>query len=119
MTYYSLSGGELFDRIADDSYTMSEAEVIKYMKQVIEGLEYMHENSIVHLDIKAENIMSETSKSSSIKLVDFGLSAKLNPNDEVKVTTATADFAAPEIANYSPVGFYTDMWAVGVLSYAL
>ena len=48
----SLSGGELFDRIADDNYKMTEAEVIKYIRQVVAALKHMHENSIVHLDIK-------------------------------------------------------------------
>lgn len=63
--------------------------------------------------------MCETSRSTDIKLVDFGLATKLNPQDEVRVTTATPEFAAPEIADHNPVGFYTDMWAVGVLSYIL
>ena len=36
-----------------------------------------------------------------------------------KVTTATAEFAAPEVVAHDNVGFYTDMWAVGVLSYVL
>ena len=49
---FSLSGGELFDRIAAEDYKMSEAEVINYMRQVCDGLRYMHENSIVHLDVK-------------------------------------------------------------------
>lgn len=49
---HSLSGGELFDRIAAEDYKMSEAEVINYMRQVCDGLRYMHENSIVHLDVK-------------------------------------------------------------------
>jgi len=48
----SLSGGELFDRIADDNYKMSESEVIKYIRQICEGLQSMHELGIVHLDIK-------------------------------------------------------------------
>ena len=48
----SLSGGELFDRIADDNYKMTEAEVIKYIRQVVSALQHMHENNIVHLDIK-------------------------------------------------------------------
>lgn len=51
----SLSGGELFDRIADDGYTMNEAEVIKYIRQLLEGLQHMHENHIVHLDIKVSS----------------------------------------------------------------
>lgn len=50
--HFSLSGGELFDRIAAEDYKMTEAEVINYMRQVCEGLKHMHENSIVHLDVK-------------------------------------------------------------------
>ncbi|KAM3173269.1 hypothetical protein ACTXT7_012839 [Hymenolepis weldensis] len=114
-----LSGGELFDRIVDDGYTMNEGEVIKYIRQLLEGLQHMHENHIVHLDIKPENIMCENSRSTDIKLVDFGLSTKLDPQEEVRVSTATPEFAAPEITDHNPVGFYTDMWSVGVLAYVL
>uniref|UniRef100_A0A0B7BN15 Uncharacterized protein n=1 Tax=Arion vulgaris TaxID=1028688 RepID=A0A0B7BN15_9EUPU len=114
-----LSGGELFDRIAAEDYKMSEAEVINYMRQACEGLKHMHEHNIVHLDIKPENIMCETKKASTVKIIDFGLATKLNPDDIVKVTTATAEFAAPEIVDREPVGFYTDMWAIGVLAYVL
>ena len=63
--------------------------------------------------------MCETKKATNIKLIDFGLAAKLNPENPVKVTTATAEFAAPEIVDHEPVGFYTDMWAVGVMAYVL
>ena len=48
----SLSGGELFDQVADDDYKMTEAEVIRYVRQVCEGLQHMHEQNIVHLDVK-------------------------------------------------------------------
>ena len=54
-----------------------------------------------------------------MKIIDFGLATKLNPNVPVKVSTATAEFAAPEIANRESVGYYTDMWACGVLAYVL
>ncbi|CAL8090942.1 unnamed protein product [Calicophoron daubneyi] len=114
-----LSGGELFDRIADDSYQMNEAEVVKYIRQVCEAVKHMHDNNIIHLDIKPEDILCETGKSTNIKLADFGLSKRISPNEQVRVTTATPEFAAPEIARYEPVGFYTDMWAIGVLSYVL
>jgi serine/threonine protein kinase len=43
----------------------------------------------------------------------------LDPNEVVKISTGTAEFAAPEIVEREPVGFYTDMWAVGVLAYVL
>lgn len=69
--------------------------------------------------MQPENVMCETGKSANVKIIDFGLSAILNPKAPVKVTMATADFAAPEVAEHEAVGFYTDMWAVGVLAYAL
>ena len=63
--------------------------------------------------------MCQTSKSTNIKLIDFGLATKLDPNELVKISTGTAEFAAPEIVEREPVGFYTDMWSIGVLSYVL
>lgn len=63
--------------------------------------------------------MFTSRKSNDVKIIDFGLASKLNPKDVIKVTTGTAEFAAPEIVNQDPIGFYTDMWALGVLSYVL
>ena len=60
-----------------------------------------------------------TKNSTIVKLIDFGLATKLDPNELVKISTGTAEFAAPEIVEREPVGFYTDMWAVGVLAYVL
>lgn len=42
----------MFDQIADEDYKMTEAEVIRYMRQVCEGLQHMHEQNIVHLYVK-------------------------------------------------------------------
>ena len=74
---------------------------------------------LIYIYFQPENIICETKKSTSIKLIDFGLACKLDPTVPVRVSRATAEFAAPEIANNSPVGFYTDMWSVGVLAYVL
>lgn len=130
-----MSGGELFEKAADENNRMSEKEAIHYMRQICEGVKFMHENNVVHLDLKVrllckcvlgcvsllqpENVMFTTKRSEDLKLIDFGLSARLDPKDVVKVTTGTAEFAAPEIVNQDPVGFYSDMWAVGVLAYVL
>merc|ERR1719431_1511592 len=114
-----LSGGELFERITAEGHVMSEAVVINYMRQICEGLKHMHEQNIIHLDIKPENIMCKTKISADVKLIDFGLATKIDPNEVVKVSTGTAEFAAPEIVERQPVGFFTDMWSVGVLAYVL
>uniref|UniRef100_A0ABK8F4T1 Twitchin n=1 Tax=Anopheles gambiae TaxID=7165 RepID=A0ABK8F4T1_ANOGA len=119
LIYEFLSGGELFERITTEGYRMCEQEIIEYMKQICEAVKYMHERNIIHLDIKPENVMCQTRNTNQVKLIDFGLATKLNPNEMVKISTGTAEFAAPEIVEREPVGFYTDMWAVGVLAYVL
>ncbi|CAG2161698.1 unnamed protein product [Oppiella nova] len=119
LIYEFMSGGELFERITDEGYKMSEAEAQHYVRQIIEGVRHMHEKNIIHLDLKPENIMCQKKNSNNIKIIDFGLATKLDPHEIVKISTGTAEFAAPEIVEREPVGFYTDMWAVGVLSYVL
>jgi serine/threonine protein kinase len=47
-----LGGGELFERIVDDSFELLESDCCFFMRQVCRGLDYLHRNSIVHLDIK-------------------------------------------------------------------
>lgn len=84
-----------------------------------EGLKHMHENNIVHLNIKPENIMFESKTSTSLKLIDFALAARLDPDEVVKVSFSDTEFAAPEIIDHDSVGFSTDMWAVGILTYVI
>lgn len=56
---------------------MTEREVIKYMLQIIDGVNFIHKQGIVHLDLKPENIMCVNKTGSKIKLIDFGLARRL------------------------------------------
>jgi hypothetical protein len=114
-----LSGGELFEKLSDPNYKMTEPEAKRYIRQICQGLQHMHEQNIVHLDIKPENILFEKKNSPNVKLVDFGLAMKLDPDEVVQVSSMTVEFAAPEIVENDSVGFATDMWAVGVLTYVI
>lgn len=73
----SVSGGELFERIIDEDFELTERECIQYMRQISEGVEYIHKQGIVHLDLKPENIMCVNKTGTRIKLIDFGLARKL------------------------------------------
>lgn len=77
----SVSGGELFERIIDEDFELTERECIKYMKQISEGVEYIHKQGIVHLDLKPENIMCVNKTGTRIKLIDFGLARRLGKVD--------------------------------------
>lgn len=75
--FFSVSGGELFERIIDEDFELTERECIKYMKQISEGVQYIHKQGVVHLDLKPENIMCVNKTGTKIKLIDFGLARRL------------------------------------------
>ncbi|XP_062908318.1 myosin light chain kinase, smooth muscle-like isoform X1 [Mobula hypostoma] len=114
-----VSGGELFERIIDEDFELTERECIKYMLQINEGVQYIHKQEIVHLDLKPENIMCVNKTGARIKLIDFGLARKLESTSSLKVLFGTPEFVAPEVINYEPIGYATDMWSIGVICYIL
>lgn len=74
----SVSGGELFERVvADDSLT--EGDCARFMKNICEGVAYLHSKQVVHLDLKPENILcrSRDPHNHDIKIIDFGLARRI------------------------------------------
>ncbi|XP_015241425.1 PREDICTED: myosin light chain kinase, smooth muscle-like [Cyprinodon variegatus] len=114
-----IAGGELFERIVDDNFEHTEPASVRYMQQILEGIAFMHQQNIVHLDLKPENIVCVDTTGTSIKIIDFGLASKLDENTGLKVMHGTPEFVAPEVINYEPVTLATDMWSIGVICYIL
>uniref|UniRef100_UPI0037E78433 myosin light chain kinase, smooth muscle n=1 Tax=Semicossyphus pulcher TaxID=241346 RepID=UPI0037E78433 len=114
-----IAGGELFERIVDDSFEHTEPASVRYMQQILEGIAYMHQQNIVHLDLKPENIVCVDTTGTSIKIIDFGLASKIDGNTPLKVMHGTPEFVAPEVISFEPVGPATDMWSIGVICYIL
>ncbi|VDP02270.1 unnamed protein product [Heligmosomoides polygyrus] len=114
-----VSGGELLDKVMEDDMLMSEEEARNYTVQILLGIAYMHSKQFVHLDLKPENILLKSKNSTELKIIDFGLARKLDPDKTVKLLFGTPEFCAPEVVNHEPVSFSTDMWTVGVIAYVL
>ncbi|XP_040611712.1 myosin light chain kinase family member 4 isoform X2 [Mesocricetus auratus] len=114
-----VEGGELFDRIIDENCSLTELDTILFMKQICEGIRYMHQMYILHLDLKPENILCVNRDAKQIKIIDFGLARRYKPREKLKVNFGTPEFLAPEVVNYDFVSFPTDMWSVGVITYML
>lgn len=62
----SITGGELFERVVADDFLLTEHDCILFIRQICEGVDYMHSQSIVHLDLKPENIMCHTRTSHKV-----------------------------------------------------
>ncbi|XP_008277350.1 myosin light chain kinase, smooth muscle-like isoform X2 [Stegastes partitus] len=114
-----IEGGELFERIVDDNFEHTEPTSARYMQQILEGMQYVHKQNIIHLDLKPENIVCVDTTGTRIKIIDFGLASELEEGKPLMVLHGTPEFVAPEVINYEPVGLETDMWSIGVICFIL
>ncbi|KAM6365399.1 death-associated protein kinase 2-like isoform 1-T1 [Pluvialis apricaria] len=115
-----ISGGELFDFIAEKEM-LSEEEAIEFLGQILRGVEYLHARRIAHFDLKPENIMLQEKDvpKPRIKIIDFGLAQHLEDGVTFKSLCGTPQYIAPEVINYEPLSSATDMWSIGVITYIL
>jgi serine/threonine protein kinase len=84
--------------------------VALYMSQVLHGLLYLHEQGVIHRDIKGANIL--TTKEGLVKLADFGVATKQSGLDQSSVV-GTPYWMAPEVIELSGATTSSDIWSVG------
>ena len=88
------------------------------IKAILTGVKYLHDNGIVHRDIKAQNLLLLTSKDlSKIKVADFGLSAFYHASDLKKLSAkcGTLIYMAPEILKGQAYSKKVDIYSIGIL----
>ncbi|XP_034449455.1 serine/threonine kinase 17a like [Hippoglossus hippoglossus] len=115
------AGGEIFNQcVADNDEAFTEKDVIRLAKQILNGVAFLHRNNVVHLDLKPQNVLlTSASPLGDIRIVDFGLSRRMDNITEVREILGTPEYVAPEILNYEPISTATDMWSIGVLTYVM
>ena len=99
---------------------ISELEVRYYLAQILSAVKYMHENRVIHRDLKLGNLF--LGQNLVIKIGDFGLATKLEYDGERKHTVCgTPNYIAPEILEnkHSGHSYEVDYWAIGVIVYTL
>lgn len=88
-------------------------------KQVLDGMRHCHDRLVVHRDLKLDNLLLGCVN--GVKIIDFGFAAQVASRDaKLKAFCGTPSYMAPEIVRgegYS--GFATDVWALGVVAFAL
>lgn len=97
---------------------LKEKQARKFGRQIASALDHCHRNSIVHRDLKIENIL--ISKTGDIKIIDFGLSNLFSPRAQLKTFCGSLYFAAPELLQARQyTGPEVDIWSFGIVLYVL
>ncbi|TPX49464.1 hypothetical protein SeMB42_g01578 [Synchytrium endobioticum] len=112
------SGGELVDLIAAKHH-LSEKDARFYFRQLITAMDHCHRANVVHRDLKLENILLDGNK--NILVSDFGLGRTFTDSLQLLNTfCGTPNYAAVELITGTPyVGSRSDIWAMGVILYAM
>ncbi|PLW14917.1 hypothetical protein PCANC_14770 [Puccinia coronata f. sp. avenae] len=117
MLFEYVNGGQMLDYIISHG-RLRERAARKFARQMGSALEYCHANSIVHRDLKIENIL--ISKTGNIKIIDFGLSNLFSPNSNLQTFCGSLYFAAPELLNAKAyIGPEVDVWSFGIVLFVL
>ncbi|NXG27911.1 SPEG kinase, partial [Dromaius novaehollandiae] len=112
------TGKEILYSIVD-RFRYSEDDVVSYVLQLLQGLEYLHGRRIVHLDIKPDNVI--ISGMNALKIIDFGSAQTYNPLllRQLGRRVGTLEYMSPEVVKGDPVGSAADVWGVGVLTFIM
>lgn len=101
-------------------HRLSETVARHLYQQVVEGVSFCHERLVVHRDLKLENLLLDSAKE-TVKIIDFGFAAQVQSKDtRLRAFCGTPSYMAPEIIRGEGyIGFATDVWALGVVIFAL
>ena len=113
-----IEGGTLGQYIKKKKFNFSERQATNIMSQIARGVKYLHQYGIVHRDLKPDNIMiTQPNDFGVIKIMDFGLSKIVSPNESMADGYGTLSYVAPEVLLRTPYNKEVDIWSMGVILY--
>ncbi|CAN1812787.1 CDPK-related kinase 4 [Linum perenne] len=112
-------GGELLDRILSRGGRYTEDDAKAIVIQILGVVSYCHLQGVVHRDLKPENFLfTNKDEDAPMKMIDFGLSDYVRPDQRLNDIVGSAYYVAPEVLHRS-YSVEADMWSIGVITYIL
>ncbi|XP_012066046.1 serine/threonine-protein kinase STY46 isoform X2 [Jatropha curcas] len=112
-----MHGGSLYDYLHKNHNVLKLPQLLKFAIDVCRGMEYLHQNNIIHRDLKTANLLMDTQK--VVKVADFGVARFQNQEGVMTAETGTYRWMAPEVINHQPYDQKADIFSFAIVLWEL
>ncbi|KAJ6839206.1 serine/threonine-protein kinase STY8-like [Iris pallida] len=112
-----MHGGSLYDFLHKKNNTLELSRLLKFALDVCKGMDYLHQNSIIHRDLKTANLLMDNNH--LVKVADFGVARFQNQGGVMTAETGTYRWMAPEVINHQAYDQKADVFSFAIVLWEL
>ncbi|KAF8754448.1 hypothetical protein HU200_011461 [Digitaria exilis] len=112
-----MSGGSVYDYLHKKNSAFKLPEILKVATDISKGMNYLHQNNIIHRDLKTANLLMDENK--VVKVADFGVARVKDQSGVMTAETGTYRWMAPEVIEHKPYDHKADVFSFAIVLWEL
>ncbi|CAD6252126.1 unnamed protein product [Miscanthus lutarioriparius] len=112
-----MSGGSVYDYLHKNNNAFKLPEILKVATDISKGMNYLHQNNIIHRDLKTANLLMDENR--VVKVADFGVARVKDQSGVMTAETGTYRWMAPEVIEHKPYDHKADVFSFAIVLWEL